>query len=409
MRFHGNYAIYYVATATEVVIVRVLHGARDAAAIAEQGGRLDDRVAFTRRGDAGRLGAAVQRLADYDFEVTAMNDQSPLSDNRKQATTGQTDEPLLQALSASLWADLAVIPEFYTAKPLLAHYTSIHTLEAILRNKEFWFSNPLYMNDLEEVRFGISEGLPAFMASQALEAACQTPQRAALLRQHFDFFFRMFDREHILDTYVFCLSEHDPGDGDGLLSMWRGYAANGNGAAIVFDTAQFTRREDTPLILARVVYASTEDRRKWIADKIEALAHQISALAIPDDKLHIPAFAFFERLKMFALFTKHPGFREEREWRAVYLPERDLTKSFVHLIDYVIGPRGIEGKLKLKIAPMAGFIEDDISLDKIIHRIILGPTISSPLARAAVKKMLDRHAPQLKDRIAASTIPFRAG
>ena len=36
--FAGNYAIYYVASATEIVIVRVLHGARDAAAIAERGG-----------------------------------------------------------------------------------------------------------------------------------------------------------------------------------------------------------------------------------------------------------------------------------------------------------------------------------------------------------------------------------
>jgi len=108
------------------------------------------------------------------------------------------------------------------------------------------------MNDLEEVRFGISEGLTAFMASPALEAACQTPQRAALLRQHFDFYFRNFDREHVLDTYVFCLSEHDRGDDDGLLSMWRGYAANGNGAAIGFDTGQLIARENTPLIIARV-------------------------------------------------------------------------------------------------------------------------------------------------------------
>jgi hypothetical protein len=290
----------------------------------------------------------------------------------------------------------------------LAHYTSINTLEAILKNKECWFSNPLYMNDLEEVRFGISEGRSAFMLSSKFVAACQTEQRVALLRQHFDFYFRNFDREHVLDTYVFCLSEHEHENNDGLLSMWRGYAANGSGAAIVFDTAQLNNRENTPLIIARVVYASTEDRRKWIAEKLELLATLIRDHAIPDDKLHLPAFAFFERLKMFALFTKHPGFSEEREWRVVYFPERDGTKAFAHLIDYAIGPRGIEGKLKLKLAPLSGFIEDDFSLDKIVHRIILGPTISSPLARGAVMKMLDRHAPELKDRVVASSIPFRA-
>jgi toxin ParE1/3/4 len=36
--FSGNYAIYYVHDERELVIVRVLHGARDAAALAEHGG-----------------------------------------------------------------------------------------------------------------------------------------------------------------------------------------------------------------------------------------------------------------------------------------------------------------------------------------------------------------------------------
>jgi toxin ParE1/3/4 len=36
--FQGNYAIYYMPKLDEVMIVRVLHGARDTAAIADQGG-----------------------------------------------------------------------------------------------------------------------------------------------------------------------------------------------------------------------------------------------------------------------------------------------------------------------------------------------------------------------------------
>ncbi len=35
---HRAYAIYYLADAVEVVIVRVIHGARDVAALAERGG-----------------------------------------------------------------------------------------------------------------------------------------------------------------------------------------------------------------------------------------------------------------------------------------------------------------------------------------------------------------------------------
>ena len=36
--FHGAYAIYYQPQPEAIVIIRVLHGARDVAAIAEQGG-----------------------------------------------------------------------------------------------------------------------------------------------------------------------------------------------------------------------------------------------------------------------------------------------------------------------------------------------------------------------------------
>ena len=38
--FHHPYAIYYHVTDRELIIVRVLHGARDTVAIAEQGGFL---------------------------------------------------------------------------------------------------------------------------------------------------------------------------------------------------------------------------------------------------------------------------------------------------------------------------------------------------------------------------------
>jgi hypothetical protein len=60
-----------------------------------------------------------------------------------------------------------------------------------------------------------------------------------------------------------------------------------------------------------------------------------------------------------------------------------------------------------KVAPIAGLTADDLSLAKIVDRIILGPTISSPLSRAAFIRMLEKlgHS-ELKDH--ASTIPFRA-
>jgi toxin ParE1/3/4 len=38
VKFHGAYAIYYTPTGRELIVIRVLRGARDTAAIAERGG-----------------------------------------------------------------------------------------------------------------------------------------------------------------------------------------------------------------------------------------------------------------------------------------------------------------------------------------------------------------------------------
>jgi hypothetical protein len=57
-----------------------------------------------------------------------------------------------------LYSDINDEEEFYNRKPLLAHYTSLEGLENILKTNELWLFNPLFMNDLEEVRFGIVHG-----------------------------------------------------------------------------------------------------------------------------------------------------------------------------------------------------------------------------------------------------------
>ena len=56
-----------------------------------------------------------------------------------------------------LYADLSPADTFTNVKPLLAHYTTIGTFEQIVKRDEIWFSNPLYMNDIEEVRWSIKE------------------------------------------------------------------------------------------------------------------------------------------------------------------------------------------------------------------------------------------------------------
>ena len=114
---------------------------------------------------------------------------------------------------------------------LLAHYTSVQVVEQILKNEELWFANPLYMNDLEEMRLGIAIGAELF--PQFAQQAAETQDRIGRLVQSFNHYIAHLATTAAIDTYVFCLSEHplDNTDGhpldntDGLLPMWREYGA----------------------------------------------------------------------------------------------------------------------------------------------------------------------------------------
>ncbi|MGC2048141.1 MAG: DUF2971 domain-containing protein [Gallionella sp.] len=321
----------------------------------------------------------------------------------------KSDDEIYGAFQA-LWQDIQHAETFPVKRPLLAHYTSIATLERIMVNDEIWFSNPLYMNDMEELRFGILEGAQAFRQHEAIKFACNDPKRYDLLLNAFEYQLNRFSNEHAFDTYVFCLSEHDiEKDTDGLLSMWRGYGSNGNGAAIIFDAAQLSHIGGSPLIISKVSYASQDDRRQWIDAKFREFANLLSKNNVPDDKLYLPAYALFERIKMFSIFTKHRGFSEEKEWRVVYLRDRDVEHRMDGMLHYSIGRNGIEPKFKLKIKPINGVTSDNFSLDKIVSQIILGPSISSPLAVNSVRRMIEtvgKH--ELANKLIASTTPFRS-
>ena len=181
-----------------------------------------------------------------------------------------TNEELLAALQ-SLFNDIGT-ESFLEQAPLLAHYTTVHALESILINEELWFSNPLYMNDFEEVRFGINEGTNIFLESEEIKSACDSLQRHEIIKNALNHYFTIFEKEHIINTHVFCLSEHEREDNNGLLSMWRGYGGNGKGVAVVFDASKLNRLDESPLFLAKVSYATTEQRKAWITSKISEAA-----------------------------------------------------------------------------------------------------------------------------------------
>ncbi len=160
--------------------------------------------------------------------------------------------------------------------------------------------------------------------------------------------------------------------------------------------------------MSKVRYGSTEERSSWIVQIARNLANILEHNEIPDQKLDLVAGVALARLKLFALFTKHKGFQEEREWRIVYMSDRDAENRLKPLLGYATGPSGVEPKLKYKVGPVDAATGVELSLDQIIAAISLGPTSSSPLAHRSVARMLELIGKEnLQDRLFASSIPFR--
>jgi hypothetical protein len=322
-----------------------------------------------------------------------------------------TDDEIV-ALFISQFADFINLATL-TERPLLAHYTSLDVLEKIVKHDEVWFSNPLFMNDLQEMRFGMLEGLNVFQrysSDPSFIAASGSAERARILSHYFNYYFSQFDINHVLDVYVFCLSQHEPANTDGLLSMWRGYGGQGDGAALIFNTDFISFNPNSPLLIAKVNYASESDRLAWISNQFQTCMKVLAAhaLNIPDEKLYIVAHQMFELMKLYSLTSKHPGFSEEREWRIIYLPDRDKNKIMADRFGYIVGKNGIQPKLKFKIQPLPIDPGATWTFENILNQIILGPSLSSQLACKAVCRMLElNNKPQFKTKVSVSSIPLR--
>jgi hypothetical protein len=61
------------------------------------------------------------------------------------------DGEIWKLFNKALYDDINDKNQWPQGRPLLAHYTSMSSLENILKTDEIWFSNPLFMNDVEEI------------------------------------------------------------------------------------------------------------------------------------------------------------------------------------------------------------------------------------------------------------------
>jgi len=133
----------------------------------------------------------------------------------------EENEKLNERIWSSLTSDMKFLDRWSTERPILAHYTSLDALEKILTSEEIWFSHPVLMNDHQEMVFGLDHGVERLITNDGLSSALGESRRDIFFGA-LDHYYQPYMQTHAFDTYVFCLTDQERDDKDGVLSMWGG-------------------------------------------------------------------------------------------------------------------------------------------------------------------------------------------
>ena len=288
---------------------------------------------------------------------------------------------------------------------LLAHYTTAHAACEIIRSSELWLTNLRRMNDIHEIQYGVGlvnqyfDGPEAarrrsFFATVGLP---DWPEFAESLNNP------LWSLRH--ETFVSCLSEHPiTGEENGRLSMWRGYGHNESAALLINPRVFDTITDHLGVFSLKVRYWEIDQLSKkldYVQDSVLRLG--IDVIRIHSEVLHAWLRHFFTLLP---LSLKHPGFREEQEWRIFHTADHNKKTVVKTRVQSVGGVPQI-----VKVLPLEDYSSQggpDISIQSIYAGAIVGPTDSQLLVAEAIDHLLREKGVDDPEMIATlSLIPFR--
>lgn len=288
----------------------------------------------------------------------------------------------------------------------LAHYTSSENALNIIIGETMWLRNAAVMNDHSEIEYG--KGI--------IGAAINLPSVGGQLSQvlnraHAGLADRIISHLHnqkkqVRDRiFMASLCETEENDRLGRLSMWRAYGGNTSGAAIVFNGEVFDGAQNHLMAFASpVLYGDIEDFMPLLEAVITSLRtnpHLLGAVSAD------VAFGAVSSVLNFAtLSIKHPGFEEEREWRIIHQPFEYSSAHVVEKVKSVTGTPQLIYEMPLVNRP--GLNMPDLTLDRLLHRVIIGPSLYPETTwRAIVEALRSKGVRSPETRVVVSDIPLR--
>lgn len=286
------------------------------------------------------------------------------------------------------------------------YYTSAEVVSSILKERKIWLRNATTMNDFSEIGYGVG------FVDEVLRTAVETGFKDVInniFPNTFEQIVNLIDRWKLdwkYETYIACISKHRrKEDFDGRLSMWRAY---GNTAMVIKNTPLVQVTDRLSVYGAPVRYLDWDEYWKTVETVMLAIKENRSFLESRDQDYLIDGI---NRLFLItAITTKHPGFREEREWRIYYRPsdaklhhKQSLLKSEQVVVKGV--PQKVF-KLPLEHVPEMDLFYADIP--SLLDRIIIGPTEYPYVTANSYRDILEElGVKNIDDKIHISRIPLR--
>lgn len=285
----------------------------------------------------------------------------------------------------------------------LIHYTDSAGLLGIINSSSLWASHAQYLNDESEISYShdLIEDIKNSILAKYPGNNTDELHTNKIFKLR-DFAMRLSYKSMAPkpqnDVYLtsFCETED-------VLSQWRSYSNIGNGYAIGFKTKKL-KKLNAKFKLRKVIYSREKQLqllKKVIEIYINSFIERMNDEQAFEDEMASAYVKDLEiRLLEYSTYFKHPSFKEEKEWRMVFIQDQEHSSDEVN---FRSSDRGIIPYLVLK--NVNGNLESQIH-NLPISKIVIGPTVPSQnQAKKAIEMAVKRPYPKIDVRF--SHVPLR--